>query len=72
MRPLIYRRPGSYLMVHGGIDTNGRFLDLRVLGVNDEFQNANVLAVLEQWEFRPASQDGRPVRVEVLVAIPSE
>jgi hypothetical protein len=31
-----------------------------------------VLAVLERWEFRPASRDGLPTRVEILLAIPAE
>jgi hypothetical protein len=59
-------------MVHGFIGASGRFLDLGVLGKGDVSENAQAIAVLEQWEFRPASQNGRPVRVEVLLAIPAE
>jgi hypothetical protein len=59
-------------MVHGFIGANGRFQDLKVLGSGDPQENANAIAVLEQWEFRPATQQGRPVRVEMLLAIPAE
>jgi len=71
-RPSPHRRPGGYLMVHGFIGANGRFQDLKVLGSGDPQENANAIAVLEQWEFRPATQQGRPVRVEMLLAIPAE
>jgi hypothetical protein len=71
-RPPPHHRSGGYLMVHGFIGASGRFLDLGVLGKGDVSENAQAIAVLEQWEFRPASQNGRPVRVEVLLAIPAE
>jgi hypothetical protein len=71
-RPPPHHRPGGYLMVHGLIAANGRFQDLRVLGAGDPQDNAHVIAVLEQWEFRPATRQGRPVHVEVLLAIPAE
>jgi hypothetical protein len=72
MRPLVRRRPGTYMTVQGFINTEGRFENLRVLGVNDPQQSAYVLSILERWEFRPAAQQGKPVRVEILLAIPSE
>ena len=72
LRPLVRRRPGTYMTVQGFINTEGRFEDLRVLGVNDPQQSAYVLSILERWEFRPAAQQGKPVRVEILLAIPSE
>jgi hypothetical protein len=30
-----------------------------------------VLTCLAHWEFRPATRDGVPVRVEILLAIPA-
>jgi hypothetical protein len=71
-RPPPHRRSGGYLMVHGFIGADGRFHDLGVLGKGDASENAQAIAVLDQWEFRPASQNGGPVRVEVLLAIPAE
>jgi hypothetical protein len=71
-RPPFSPRPGGYLMVHGFVDADGHFQGLRVLGKGDPRENAVVLAVLERWKFRPSTQLGVPVRVEVLLAIPSD
>lgn len=72
LRPPIGHRPGGYVMVHGFIGANGRFQDIRVLGTGDARENADVIAVLELWEFRPATRQGQPMRVEMLLAIPAE
>ncbi len=72
MRPQVHWRAGTYLMVHGIISADGTLQALQVLGANDPHESAAVLAVLELWEFRPAMQQGRPVRVEFLLAIPGE
>jgi hypothetical protein len=72
MRPPVRPRPGQHVMVHGFVSTAGRLLDLRVLGNAETWEAEMVLAVLEQWEFRPAHRDGKAVRVEVLLAIPAE
>jgi hypothetical protein len=71
-RPPVRSRPGHYVMVHGLITTMGRFQDLSILGSTEVSDTAMVLGVLEQWEFRPATQDGRAVSVEILLAIPAE
>lgn len=71
-RPPVHHRPGGYLMVHGFIGANGRFHDIRVLGTGDAQEHAGAIAILEQWEFRPATRQGQPVRVEMLLAIPAE
>ncbi|MGO9095427.1 MAG: hypothetical protein ACLQGV_09400 [Bryobacteraceae bacterium] len=71
-RPPPHHRSGGYLMAHGFIGANGRFQDLGILGKGDASESAQAIAVLEQWEFRPASQNGAPVRVEILLAIPAE
>jgi hypothetical protein len=66
--------PGSVdadaLMIHGFIDEAGRFQGLSV-AFPPAFPHAQfVLDALEKWQFRPATQDGRPIRVEVLLIIP--
>jgi hypothetical protein len=71
MRPPVRPRLGGHVMVHGYITLEGRFSDLRVLGVSEPSETEMVLAVLEQWEFRPASRDGFPRRVEILLVIPT-
>jgi hypothetical protein len=59
-------------MVHGFVATTGRFQDLSILGSTEPLETEIVSGVLEQWEFRPATQDGRAVTVEILLAIPAE
>jgi hypothetical protein len=66
--------PGSIdsdaLMVHGYINTAGRFESLEVVFPPAFPQRDFVLQSLAQWQFRPAAQDGKPIRTEVLVVIP--
>jgi hypothetical protein len=68
--------PGSVdadaLMVHGFVNQSGRFETLSVLFPEDFPRAQFVLAALQQWQFRPAAQDGQPARVEVLLIIPQE
>ncbi|HWR51104.1 MAG TPA: hypothetical protein VN428_08355, partial [Bryobacteraceae bacterium] len=71
-RPPARQHPGRYLMLHGFITGEGRFEGLRPLGAHDAADLAAASAALERWTFRPATQEGRPVRVEMLLAIPSE
>lgn len=70
-RPDVGFRQSGFMMLHGFITEAGRFQDLKILGVNDPGDSAS-LAALERWEFRPASRNGAPVRVEILLAIPTE
>jgi hypothetical protein len=68
--------PGSIdadaLMIRGFVDESGRFEELSVL-FPQAFPGAPfVLAALQQWEFRPATQDGQPAKVEILLIIPEE
>jgi hypothetical protein len=71
LRPEVRPRPGHYVMVHGFIDAEGRFQELRILGVTDAYETQVVLMVLGQWQFRPSMRDGQAVRVEMLLAIPT-
>jgi hypothetical protein len=60
------------LMVHGFVNQAGRFERLAV-AFPPEFDQARfVLDALEQWQFRPAAQNGRSERVEVVLIIPEE
>ncbi len=58
------------LMVHGVLNTAGRFETMSVLFPSDFAQSRFVLSALEQWRFRPARQNGKNVAVEVLLIIP--
>jgi hypothetical protein len=58
------------LMVHGFVNQAGRFEALSIAFPPDFAQAAFVLQALSQWEFRPATQNGQSIRVEVLLIIP--
>ena len=72
MRPPVKPRPGHHVMVHGYVTVEGRFRDLKVFSASAESEAEMVEAVLEKWEFRGASRNGKPIEVEVLLAIPAE
>ena len=62
---------GRNIVLQGVIREDGAVEDLKVLqGVQED---ADLLARLafSQWKFRPASQGGKPVAVEILVGIPA-
>jgi hypothetical protein len=59
----------KYALIHGYVTESGKFQELRV--VNDvpaAIQQA-LLTSLGQWEFRPATRDGVPVKVEFLLSV---
>jgi hypothetical protein len=60
------------LMIHGFIGQDGRFDALTVLFPQDFNQSQFVLKSLDQWEFRPAAQNGQNARIEVLLIIPDQ
>jgi hypothetical protein len=60
------------LMVHGFVNQAGRF-ESRCVRFSPPLAQAQfVLDALAQWQFRPAVQNGKKVRVEVLLIIPDE
>ncbi len=60
------------LMVHGFVNETGHLESLSVVFPPDFTQKQFVLDALRQWQFRPASQIGKPARVEVLLIIPED
>ncbi len=60
------------LLVHGFIDAGGHFEHLAVVYPAQFPQTKFVLAALQQWQFRPAAQNGKSTTVEVLLIIPEE
>ncbi len=66
--------PGSIdadaLMVHGYINLAGRFEALTIAFPPHFAQAQFVLSKLNQWQFRPAMQNGQNVKVEILLIIP--
>jgi hypothetical protein len=66
--------PGSIdadaLMVHGFVNQQGRFEALTIAFPPQFPQAQFVLSILNQWQFRPATQNGQNVKVEILLIIP--
>ncbi len=60
------------LMVHGFVNQAGRFEALAIAFPPQFEQTRFVLDSLAQWQFRPATQNGQNVKVEVLLIIPEE
>jgi hypothetical protein len=60
------------IMIHGFINTSGRFEKLAIVSPVGFAQTKFVLNALEQWEFRAAMQNGLMTTVEVLLIIPVE
>jgi hypothetical protein len=60
------------ILVHGFVNQAGKFEAL-ALAFPPDFQQAKfVLDALNQWQFRPAAQNGQSEKVEVLLIIPEE
>lgn len=60
------------MMVHGFVNEAGRFEELNIVFPPDYDQTQQMLGALQQWVFRPATQNGKTARVEVLLVIPEE
>jgi hypothetical protein len=60
------------LLVHGFVNIAGHF-DHLALAFPQDFTKAKLLlGALQQWQFRPARQNGQVAAVEVLLIIPAE
>ena len=59
-------------MVHGFVNLAGRFERLAMVFPAEFAQAKFVLSALQQWEFRPARQNGQLAGVEILLIIPEE
>jgi hypothetical protein len=63
---------GDAIIVHGFVNTAGRFEKLAIVFPVEFSQRKFVLGALEQWRFRAAMQNGLLTAVEVLLIIPAE
>ena len=72
VRPNIPAGSVDAIMVHGFVNQAGRFEALSIAFPSGFAQAPFVLGSLAQWQFRPAAQNGQPVRVEVLLIIPED
>ncbi len=62
----------DYIMVHGMLTSAGQFDQLAMVFPAELEQRDLLLKSLNLWAFRPASRDGEPIAVEVLLIIPRE
>jgi hypothetical protein len=60
------------IMIHGFVNTSGRFEQLAVIFPTALAEAKFLLHALQQWQFRPSMQSGKPAVVEVLLIIPAE
>lgn len=60
------------VLVHGFVNTAGRFEQLSIAYPPAFPKSAMLLRSLKRWEFRPAMDQGQPATVEVLLIIPGE
>jgi len=58
------------LMIHGFVTAGGRFESLSLAFPPGFTEAQGVVAALQQWQFRPATENGQKARVEVLLIIP--
>jgi hypothetical protein len=58
------------IMVHGVVNTLGRFEQLAVIFPTELAETKFLLHALQQWQFRPAMENGQATPVEVLLIIP--
>lgn len=63
---------GDALMIHGYVNKLGRFEELSIAFPPDFSEGKFVLNALQQWEFRPAKQNGLAAKVEILLIIPEQ
>jgi len=60
------------MVVHGRVNSAGRFESLVIVYPARVPQGTLVLNSLAQWQFRPAKEDGDATAVEVVLVIPNE
>jgi hypothetical protein len=60
------------ILVHGFVNVSGHFDQLTVAFPPGLGEANFLLHALQQWQFRPATQSGQPIAVEVLLIIPND
>jgi len=60
-----------HMLFHGYMGTNGKFQSMKQRATTESDIGTVVLKQLEGWEMRPATRDGLPVKVQVIVVVPT-
>lgn len=66
---LLTRYRGQQIAVYAVIDAEGRMQYLKVLQSPSARLSEGLVAVLEQWVFRPARMNGKPVAVKAVLGV---
>jgi len=67
---LFARYSGQEIVVYAIIDTDGKMRHLKALQSPNAHLSEALLAALEQWLFRPATMNGKPVAVKAVLGVP--
>lgn len=67
---LISDRVEGEVILYAVIRRDGSVDSIQLVQGLDEQLDANAMAALSQWKFRPASKEGQPVELEAIVHIP--
>lgn len=59
-------------MVHGILTPEGRFEQLALVFPGELEKKDLLMSSLKRWTFRPATRDGVPSAIEILLIIPSQ
>jgi hypothetical protein len=68
--PAFLQTTGRPAVLHGFLTTQGTFRALRPVDNADASLLSKIEPYLAQWEFRPATRDGRPIELEILLVVP--
>jgi hypothetical protein len=72
-RPSIDTDTGAdAIIIHGFVNAAGHFERLAVVFPTELAEAKFLIHALQQWQFRPATQNGQTTQVEVLLIIPDE
>ena len=73
LRPKVEFSPGeNVVLIRGVLTTEGQLQDLSPLLPPHRSREDRLFEALAQWKFRPASRNGQPLPVEVLLVIPRQ
>jgi hypothetical protein len=57
-------------VLHGFLTAQGMFRALQAVNKADTLLLSRMEPYLAQWEFRPATRDGQPIELEIILVVP--
>jgi hypothetical protein len=71
-RAFLDEAEADVILVRGMLNSHGRLEQLTLLLPSEWPDSQGFFRALEQWEFRPATREGEPIAVEVMLVIPRQ